>query len=131
MVSSKQKKYTVKGVVDNLNLEYRKFDGGARGIYEFTIKSIASDSSILRRNDFKVSFTKNDYAIGIILNLGELNILFSGDIENRTITKMPDFYFLGYIDFIKVPHHCSSSSDKLLTIPDLEQKSEISCTTVF
>jgi hypothetical protein len=126
VISSKIKKYTVKDVADNSVLEYKRFDGGAKGIYEFTIKSIAPDSSILRRIDFRDSFMKNDYSIGVIVNLGELNVLFSGDIENKTINKMPDYYFPEHIDLIKVPHHCSNSSDKLLSRLDSENRCDIS-----
>ena len=129
--SKKIKKYGVYDISDKKTLEYKTFTHMVKGTYEFTISSIAPNSMILRRNDFNKTFKKNDYSIGLILNLGEFNFLFAGDIENRTIDKMEDFYFPDFIDYIKTPHHTSNSSDKLLGYLDYENKCEVVCTTVF
>jgi hypothetical protein len=131
IMSRKRKKYTVRDVCDNTRLEYKKFDGGVKGIYEFKILSIAPNSTLLRKNDFKSSFVKNDYSVAVILSLGEFNLLFSGDIENQTISKFEEYYLPEYIDYIKVPHHTSDRSDKILKYLDSENKCEVACSTVF
>lgn len=128
--SRKLKKYSVKSASDKKELVYKTFEHGVRGNYEFTIYSIAPNSTIVRGNKFNKTFAKNDYSIGLILNIGEFSFLFSGDIENKTISKMEYSYFPEVIDYIKTPHHTSNSSDKLLEYLNYDSKSELACTTV-
>lgn len=129
--SRKVKKYRVSDISDYKVLDHKNFNYGGIEGYEFSIFSISPDSQILRSNNFNDTFKKNDYSIGLILNLGEFNFLFASDIENRTINKMKDFYLPEIIDYIKVPHHASSSSDSLLKYLNYENKCELACTTVF
>lgn len=131
VASKKRKKFKVRDVSDNQILHYMQFTDAVRKVYEFKISSIAPNSTILRANDFRKTIKKNDYSIGLILNLGEFNCLFAGDIENRTIDNMEDFYIPEVIDYIKIPHHASESSDKLLEYLDYENKCGLACTTVF
>lgn len=128
--SRKSNTFIVKSASDNKILEYFTFDRGALGKEEFKILSIAPNSEILRRDEFNKSFKKNDYSIALIITLGYFTILLSGDVENKTINKLEWFYVPQIIDYIKTPHHTSSSSDKLLeNIEDLS--CEIACTTVY
>lgn len=78
------------------------------------ILGIAPISALIRRrwNDGEVK-KKNDLSIATIFKVGEIGLLFSGDIENQTINQIPDFYFEG-LNYIKTPHHTSKSSYKLL-----------------
>jgi len=131
VVSRKVKKYIVRDVCDNMNLVHKNYINKSGQPYEFNICSIAPNSTILRGNDFKETIQKNDYSIGLVLSLGEFKVLFSGDIENRTIERFEDFYLPNFFDCIKVPHHTSESSDRLLNFLNYEAKSEIACTTVF
>lgn len=131
ITSRKRKKYSVYSVSDSKTLVSMNFTYGTKGSYKFRISSIAPNSNMLRRNEFNETFRKNDYSIGLLLNIGEFNLLFSGDIENRTIDRMEEYYLPSFIDYIKVPHHGSESSDRLLGYLDYNNKCEVACTTVF
>jgi len=61
----------------------------------------------------KAPFTKNDLSIATLFKIGELNLLFGGDVENQTLNQIPDFHFED-ISFIKTPHHTSKSSIDVL-----------------
>ncbi|MDD3453182.1 MAG: hypothetical protein PHN42_02765 [Bacilli bacterium] len=50
---------------------------------------------------------QNDYAISLDINLGEFHMFFSSDIMKNSINKMSE---LGYIHYLKIPHHGSSHS---------------------
>ncbi|PKL80295.1 MAG: hypothetical protein CVV25_04650 [Ignavibacteriae bacterium HGW-Ignavibacteriae-4] len=82
--------------------------------FVFEIIGIAPISALVRRKwaDGNVK-KKNDLSIATIFKVGELSLLFSGDIENQTIHRIPDFYFEG-LSYIKTPHHTSKSSTKLI-----------------
>lgn len=86
-----------------------------RGIYQtLQVLGVAPSSPLLRRRWNNQNITKkNDFSIALIFKLGDLNLLFSGDIENTTINQIPDFYFEN-LCYIKTPHHTSKSSDALL-----------------
>jgi beta-lactamase superfamily II metal-dependent hydrolase len=82
--------------------------------FQFEIIAIAPISALIRRRwDSGEVKKKNDLSIATIFKVGEIGLLFSGDIENQTINQIPDFHFEG-LSYIKTPHHTSKSSAKLL-----------------
>lgn len=127
---SRRDTFKVKSASDNKILEYFTFDRGALGKEEFKILSIAPNSQIIRKNEFNKNVKKNDYSIALIITLGYFTIFLSGDIENKTIDKLELYSVPEIIDYIKVPHHTSSSSDKLLEFID-DSSCEIACTTTY
>ncbi len=58
-------------------------------------------------------FIANDISISVIIHFGRLNFYFGGDSENGNINMINEDKLKG-IDFIKVPHHGSSSASSLL-----------------
>ena len=80
----------------------------------FEVLAVAPLSALIRRRwDAGEVKKKNDLSIATIFKVGELALLFSGDIENQTINQIPDFYFEG-LSYIKTPHHTSKSSTRLI-----------------
>ncbi|WP_185286183.1 MBL fold metallo-hydrolase [Chryseobacterium indologenes] len=82
--------------------------------FSFEVLAIAPISAIIKRriNSGKIA-TKNDFSIATLFKVGELNLLFSGDIENQTINLIPNYLFEN-LTYIKTPHHTSKTSTKLL-----------------
>jgi len=104
------------------------------------VVSYAPHSSIIRRRytvDKKP--LKNDFSIALLFHIGSnLNLFFSGDIEDQSIRLMSNEGFDKKLDLLKTPHHTSSSSKLLLkflddNITQIEDIKNIkhSCTTVF
>ena len=82
--------------------------------YQFEICSFAPDSTILtERKEFEQSEEGNPYSIGLSIFAGRFNIMLGGDVENQTIDRFEEEYFDTPIDYIKIPHHGSSTGDKL------------------
>lgn len=80
----------------------------------FEVLVIAPISPIVRRRWEQGHLKKkNDVSIATKFNVGELSLLFSGDIENQSISQIPSYLF-DNLSFIKTPHHTSTSSDELL-----------------
>lgn len=87
--------------------------------FNFEVLAIAPMSSIIRRRvqAGKIA-TKNDFSIATLFKINNLNLLFSGDIENQTINLIPDYVFEN-LAYIKTPHHTSKTSTLLLKKIDL------------
>ena len=58
-------------------------------------------------------FIANDISISVIMHFGKLNFYFGGDSENKNINMINEDMLKG-VDFIKIPHHASSSASSLL-----------------
>ena len=102
----------------------------------FEIKSFAPDSSLL--NDMKINERFNNtnvYSIGLIINIGHYCMLLSGDVENQTLSHIPEFNFEEYkfIDYIKIPHHGSKGSDALMKkfVNLCDYSPSVAATTVY
>ena len=80
-----------------------------------------------RPNDYSVSF-----CMGVICNEKRMNcrFLFTGDVEDDAIKSgiMPNIKKDSEFNFLKIPHHGSSSSESL---SDYIGKCEYACSTVF
>ena len=72
---------------------------------------------------------KNDLSIFLMLKVGPYMFDFCGDAENRTIAKMNETPFNEPL-FLKIPHHASKSSDKMLNRLKITSQS-MSCTTTY
>lgn len=84
--------------------------------YRFLIRSFAPSGEILTSNMVKnIQTAGNQFSIGLYINIGEFGIMLAGDVENRTFKIIPDFDIEFPIDYVKIPHHASSSSVDLLT----------------
>lgn len=104
--------------------------------YTLTIKSLSPHSGVIE--EIKNNKTKkvNDFSIclqiEIISNQGEkYSMLLTGDIENKTIRLMRE-NALKEVNFLKIPHHSSMSSDVLTKkIKSYNQNVKIACTTSY
>lgn len=98
-------------------------------IYPLRITSYAPNSKIIRKQDYIETFIKNDRSIFFVFALGEVRIFLTGDIEDDTIEKMPRDCWGEHVHILKIPHHGSGSSIKML---DLNWNDcDIACTTVY
>lgn len=99
----------------------------------FEILAIAPLSALIRRRwDTGALKKKNDVSIATIFKIGNLNLLFSSDVENQTISQIADFHF-DNLAFLKTPHHTSKTSTKLIDKVTANYKNKIptSVTTVY
>lgn len=85
------------------------------GRYNFEVFSFAPSSEILTANMVRGQEERgNLYSVGLLINIGAYCIMLAGDVENRTFQVLPDYDLEFPIDYIKIPHHGSSSSEILL-----------------
>lgn len=85
--------------------------------YIFQIRSFAPDTSLLNAIKVQERLDKsNIYSIGLLINIGHFYIVLAGDVEERTIKAIPQFNIdvKDRIDYLKIPHHASSSSSYLI-----------------
>ncbi len=89
---------------------------------EFEITALSPISNITARNiDREVELIdQNDYSISLLIKLGELKLLFTGDVTNSTLGQIEEKYD---INFLKIPHHGSKGSDKIFEIANLNKDS--------
>lgn len=81
----------------------------------FQIRSFAPDSELLASNFLNGNLEMDNlYSIGLILLFGNYCILLAGDVENRTIQAIQDVDLEYPFSYIKIPHHASASSSKLV-----------------
>lgn len=82
--------------------------------FTLEVLGIAPISPIIRRRWEKgEAKKKNDLSIATLFKVGEISLLFSGDIENQTINQISEFYFEA-LSYIKTPHHTSRSSTQII-----------------
>lgn len=104
---------------------------------KLTIKCVAPCSDIISKEIGTNEINK--LSIGILIELerkdGNINFLFTGDMENQTIRavaqqqeneEMPNIY-----NYIKLPHHGGKSGEYLVKLLDKKNKSQFGVSTVF
>lgn len=116
--SLKKRKISIRTVQDSQNMMKLIFKCKKSGpSYQFLITSFAPDSKILLEQGVRNNKLKaNQYSIGLFINFGHFMILLGGDVEDRTLANIPLHYYCNNVDYIKIPHHASKSSEKLIDI---------------
>lgn len=104
------------------------FQKGIDG-FPLEIISYAPNSKIIRKQNYMDKFIKNDRSIFFVISLGSVRIFLTGDVEDATIEKIPVNFFEKHIHIIKIPHHGSDSSGKMLDLG--WQDCDIACSTVY
>ena len=116
--SKKRNKMNVREASDAKTLEKFECCGNASiNPYIFEIRSFAPDTTLLGELKVKDRFSMgNVYSIGLVINIGHFYVVLAGDVENRTIKCIPDFNFdiKERIDYVKIPHHASSTAGYLI-----------------
>ena len=79
---------------------------------EFEILAISPLSKVTMRNVGRnpKEIEQNDYSISLLITLGNIRILFTGDTMNNTLNNIEENYSINYL---KIPHHGSKDSDKI------------------
>lgn len=93
---------------------------------DFKMNSFAPNSSLIREHSLYGDFNKNDHSIGFTIKLGEVVLMFTGDMGDTTIAKLPKLSEQLY--FLKIPHHGSETSSKML---DVFKSANVVCSTVY
>lgn len=101
----------------------------AKGYEEYVLKitAYAPNSRLIRKQNYLDQFVKNNHSIFFILELGNVKIFLTGDIEDETIDKLPQGVS-DYAHIIKIPHHGSDTSTRIL---ETCRASDVSCSTVY
>ena len=135
--SKKRSKMNVREASDAKTLEKFECCGNVSiNPYIFEIRSFAPDTTLLGELKVKESLNMgNMYSVGLVINVGHFYVVLAGDVENRTIKCIPDFNFdiKERIDYVKIPHHASSTASYLIDkFNDLDIASPaIATTTVY
>lgn len=112
----KRNKMHVNVVSNGMTLEtFSCRKGNGYNIYRFAIRSFAPSGEILTANLVKdVKTAGNLFSVGLYISVGEFSIMLAGDVENRTFRIIPDFDICSPVDYVKIPHHASSSAAELV-----------------
>ena len=124
-------KYNVYAASDfNDMLFYEKSIIFSKDICEYPLKiySFTPNSRIM--NSYKVNnkFVSNDCSIMLMVQIGSIINLFTGDVENVTINALPPSIYFDNLHVMKIPHHGSDTSDSMLNI---FSKCQVACSTVY
>lgn len=130
-ICKKKSKYRIYTASDYKNLlAYNPINFNYRGEdYNLEIFSLAPNSSEVKSLVYRESFEKNNRSIVLHIHFNKINLLLTGDIENDMIEYMPKHLIPKDNDLIKIPHHGSSTSDKMLE--NIGNNNFISCSTVY
>ena len=77
----------------------------------------------------KCSHNFNEYSVALIVEINGYWFLFAGDMENSTITEIAKKYLLDNVVFVKIPHHGSDTSNKLVELFDKKTCKDMVCAT--
>lgn len=102
-----------------------------KGLDSFPLEiiSYAPNSKVVRKQNYFNQFIKNDRSIFCVIALGEIRIWLTGDIEDGTIEMLPKEFFKEHVHILKIPHHGSDSSAKIMEFG--QDGCEIACSTVY
>ena len=84
---------------------------------------------VFRKTECCSGFCPNDISISLLIKFGQLNFYFGGDSEDNHICMIEEKK-LKDLDFIKIPHHGSFSSSKLIEKIDKSYRKERPATSV-
>lgn len=102
--------------------------------YKFNITSISPFYDLVLSQYKNNKLKNNHFCIALLLEFEGINLLFTSDIEKRTINRFYDNIILpNNIHYIKIPHHGSSKSKMFLNFlgkSEVENKS-VACSTVY
>lgn len=98
-------------------------------VFPLEIVSYTPNSKIIRKQHYMDEFIKNDRSIFFVLALGDVRIFLTGDIEDATIQNIPRNFFGEHVHIMKIPHHGSDSSVKMLDL--CWRGCDIACSTVY
>lgn len=74
----------------------------------------------------------NEFSIMTLLEINDIKLLLTGDVQRGTIEKFKiENEKIGYVDYLKAPHHSSKTSNNLLDIIDTSSENSICATTIF
>ena len=91
------------------------FHDGITDPINFNLEILTPFSNhVFRKTQVLNTYTANDISLSILIHFGKLNFYFGGDSENGNINEINDEKLRG-LDFIKIPHHGSDSSDNLVS----------------
>lgn len=113
------------------------FENAGDLISSLKIKCIAPCSSMICKENTDQEINK--LSIGVLIEIeridGNINFLFTGDLENQTIGEIIDQRKdedIPYVyNYIKLPHHGGKSGESLMNLLDLGKKSKFGVSTVF
>ncbi len=116
-------------------------------IYSLKINTIYPFSSVVGLDNLKVedgdkqlgSIINNNYSVVNLITFGDIELFLGSDVDNRSIDLINGVYrtdsiskfFENIIYYLKIPHHSSPHSSKLLSLLNYEEKVENAVTTVF
>lgn len=122
--------WNINKVSDDKNLISIQFNN-LNIIHSFTIESFSPPSKIILYDQATNKVRNiNNYSIGLIINIGVYYILLGSDVQNEVLQILPDFDLEG-IEYIKIPHHGSDTSNLIINKFDQNIHPTIAATTVF
>ena len=134
-VNSNYRVFSASASSDGYNfLQGWEFEDNAGQQFNYNIFALSPNSSLLRRRVSGGIKKKNDLSIALIFKIGELSLFMTSDIENQTL-RLINKDLIADVDYLKTPHHTSTSSDYLLEIFEeintSSRKIPFTCSTVF
>lgn len=111
-------------------LEMFKVEGHDGTNVKVRIYSIAPHDEFLYKKIQKKEFLDtNDFSLVTYMEVGAYKFLLTGDVKNDTIDNLDDECMDG-LNFIKIPHHTSMTSNHMLKYMDISNKT-LGCTTSY
>lgn len=83
--------------------------------YQFSLVSFLPISQNTYMGEFNdKNMEENGFSVGLLLQLGEFCAVFASDCHDKYIKEIDQLYFSDYCDFLKIPHHGSKTSTKII-----------------
>lgn len=99
---------------------------------DFEIFTVAPPDGIVRKKSIDGNYrSPNDYSVVLSMNIGDFSVLLTGDIQDRIIEAANEDLFrnIPVPNLLKIPHHGSIDSVKILDLFETDESIDIGITT--
>lgn len=129
--NNRKKSGTLMVTSDEKPILNKKFLGTNNEVLDIKVIALAPISKNIINQTKNIETNYNDYSIMLLVEIDKHRLLFTGDIENSTINYIEEHYdSIDNVDYLKLPHHCSTTSNNIFNIIDCDINNIVCTTTI-
>ena len=121
----------LKSTSDQKVLFEQKYIGTDNNKIDIKVTAITPISHRVENVKLTSTTNHNEFSVMFLMQINDYNLLFTGDVENGTINEVEKEIQIKNVHYLKIPHHCSTTSKNITNIIDNSQLEDMVCATTI